>query len=225
MERIFLSFHYDDAGKSLAIRSSGCEGAWPKAGDRRAARRHGAWSRNHQADRRERCADKLADRACGEPQQQLGPRRACLRPRAQQADDRRGTKGRRRRRAVSGARADRLRSGRGGLRYYPACRDHRAFWRQTGGRIIPVQIEPKEAAQFALDKQDHAKIEYRFWKVGEASDWLKTNPFPKSGGVLAYLRGVPDGHEIKLRIDDGNTSWSSDVESQTLQIPLKKASS
>lgn len=97
------------------------------------------------------------------------------------------------------------------------------LWRQRSGRIIPVQIEPKEAAQFALDKQEFAKIEYRFWNVGEASDWRKANPFPKAGGVLAYLRGVPDGHEIQLRIDDGNTSWSSEVESQTLRIPLKKA--
>lgn len=222
MERIFLSYHFDEQGRELAdlverlIHSHGIQ---PVNGRRLA----GEPLRDEVQKRIAKCDGLvclLTEREAGRTNQWVRDERAYAEGQGKRVialvDDRLD---------VGGMFADkeRLEFAHNDLAtVLLKLSETLGQWRQEGGRVVPLRLEPDKAAQLAIDGGEFVRIRYRFWKRDEASDWHEATAVPREGGVLIYLKGVSEDVSVEISLEGQNTTWRSNVESQILRAPMRQ---
>ena len=92
-------------------------------------------------------------------------------------------------------------------------------WKRKSGRFIRIQIEPQAAAALAAG-DENATVRYRFWERDRCTDWQETRAVPRAGGVIVYLKGATEEVEVQVEVVCGRTIWRSEVEPQTLRLAL-----
>ena len=92
------------------------------------------------------------------------------------------------------------------------------------GRQVKAFIEPEDAAALAR-KRNIAKTQYRCIdeNYNELHDWHDASSAPCESGVIANLPRVADNALVQLKVHDGNGQvWESNYVSQSLRIKLEK---
>lgn len=96
--------------------------------------------------------------------------------------------------------------------------------RRTVGRRIKAFIEPEDAAALARNRQI-AKTQYRCIdeNYNELHDWHDAPSAPCESGVIANLPNVADHALVQLKVQDNTgQTWESNYVSQSLRIRLEK---
>ena len=225
MERIFLSYHFDDEGRALADlveRMIFSHGIKPESGRRLAGE-----SLSQEIKKRIARCDGLVclltEREAGQTNQWVHDERGYaegLGKRVIALVDERVD--------VGGMFSDRERLQYDRKNPLPALirlSETIGDWRSQGGRIVPLQLEPDDAAEVARSGGEFVKIKYRFWARDDATEWREARAVPTPGGVLIYLKGVLDDVRIEICMEDQNTKWRSKVQSQMLRAPMQQVQS
>ncbi len=100
-----------------------------------------------------------------------------------------------------------------------------ALWKHDAGKIIEVFLAVDEATGFLMQRIDIAKVYYRLWTDDRKTNWVETWPIFRPGGIFVYLNGVFNETLIEVKIDDGETTWKSEVVHQTVHVNLRKEDS
>lgn len=96
------------------------------------------------------------------------------------------------------------------------------LWKERAGRTIVAQIQPEEAAQFAVRADGGVDCRYRFFQKGEYSPWQETEPIPEAAGTVLYLKGARGECAIQIEMRDPNTSWDSRVAPEWVQVRMRQ---
>lgn len=92
------------------------------------------------------------------------------------------------------------------------------LWKSDYGRILTVEIEPVEAAKNA--RTNGSKIFFRKWRDDSPTEWQEVRAIPKPGSAQVLIRGVKEQDNIQLKIENGGNQWTTDLHSQTIRIPF-----
>jgi hypothetical protein len=93
-------------------------------------------------------------------------------------------------------------------------------WRRKGGRFVPALLMPTEIGETA--HKAHAKVEYRLWERDQKTDWYEAG-FQKTGHreTVAFLKGVPETAQVEVRLSHNGKVWESGARDQLLSIRLE----
>lgn len=93
-------------------------------------------------------------------------------------------------------------------------------WRREYGRFIPALLMPTDIGEKA--HKEHAKVEYRLWKRDRKSDWREAD-CQKAGHreTLAFLKAVPETAQVEVRLSHNGRVWESGARDQHLSIRLE----
>lgn len=94
------------------------------------------------------------------------------------------------------------------------------IWKREAGHSLPVLIEPERAAEVAIN--DGTSVRYRFWRPEGRTEWQDAVARRKAGGALIYLNGAQVEDEIEVELKYGASEWFSEALPQTIRIPLKE---
>ena len=95
------------------------------------------------------------------------------------------------------------------------------FWKQGMGKIIEVILGPDEVLDLLRLRIDTVTVRYRLLSDDYSlSKWIETKPIFQPGGISIYVDGVLDDSMIEVKIKDGQTTWSSNFQSQKMLVNL-----
>lgn len=94
-------------------------------------------------------------------------------------------------------------------------------WRREGGRFVTALLEPSDLVRDHAHAQN-AEIRYRCWQRDKASDW-KPAVTQKIGHkqTVVFLKGVPEGAQIEVKLSHDGQVWESGAQPQYLNIRLE----
>ena len=95
-------------------------------------------------------------------------------------------------------------------------------WRREGGRFVNALLIPPDIG--ARAHKDHAKVEYRLWQQDETSDWREAK-CQKTGHreTVAFLKSVPEASRVEVRLSHNGQVWESGARDQLLSIRLEES--
>lgn len=220
MERLFLSFHYDEAGKRLADLVQdlvASHGLLVVTGERTGG---GALSQGIKNK-----IDNCDGLICILTERELGLNRDWVRDERAFADGNG-------KRVLSIVQAG---SGDGGMygaheqiRYDP--RDPLpgflklsgiiGEWRRESGRFVRAILEPSDVG--AHSHEQHARLQYRCWKREVPSAWRDAVSH-KNGHreTVAFLKDVPETALVEIRLSHNGRVWESGARDQLLNFRLE----
>lgn len=94
-------------------------------------------------------------------------------------------------------------------------------WRREGGRFVTALLEPSELVRNHAHKEN-AEIRYRCWQLDQPSEWQPAVS-QKIGHkqTVAFLKAVPEGAQIELKLAHNGKVWESGAQPQYLNIRLE----
>jgi hypothetical protein len=94
-------------------------------------------------------------------------------------------------------------------------------WRREGGRFVTALLEPSDLVSVHAHEQS-AELRYRCWQSDQASDW-KPAVTQKIGHkqTVAFLKGVPEGAQVEVKLSHNGHVWESGAQPQYLNIRLE----
>jgi hypothetical protein len=94
-------------------------------------------------------------------------------------------------------------------------------WRAQTGRLVKVQLLPRELARKVGSDENGIRCSHRLWSRGKTGAWVEVKPVPEGGGTFIWIEGVKDEDLIQIKVEgDGRNVWQSVAVSQWIQIPL-----
>jgi hypothetical protein len=93
-------------------------------------------------------------------------------------------------------------------------------WRRESGRFMRAALQPNEVA--ALSHEPHARIQYQCWNRDEPSGW-RDAVCQKIGHreTVAFLKDVPELAQVEVRLSHNGRVWESGARDQMLSIRLE----
>lgn len=93
-------------------------------------------------------------------------------------------------------------------------------WRRESGRFVRAVLQPNEIGSHL--HEPHARLQYRCWKRDESSDWRDAIA-QKTGHreTVAFLKDVPETAQIEVRLSHNGKVWESGARDQLLNIRLE----
>ena len=95
-------------------------------------------------------------------------------------------------------------------------------WKQESGRFLRAILEPNQLLRENAYKPG-AILEFCCWQNGVQSDWRKA-AVQRYGHnqTVAYLKYVPEGAEVELRLTSNGNNWESGAQPQYLHFRLEE---
>jgi hypothetical protein len=95
------------------------------------------------------------------------------------------------------------------------------YWKSQAGRLLKVQVLPREVAEKIAAANGGAKCSYRLCGYdGTFRDWRPVDAIPEGDGTYLYLKGVTDEARIQLRAEILGAIWVSKVLPQWMPVEL-----
>lgn len=96
-------------------------------------------------------------------------------------------------------------------------------WRQEAGRVLVAEVEPEDAVQFLAQNSDYAKIKFRCWNGPDYTEWREEATVrPVGAGLHLYLRGIRDNQAIQVLVKNGEQTWESASIEPVIRLPLQR---
>jgi len=93
-------------------------------------------------------------------------------------------------------------------------------WKREGGKIVRAVLKPKSIGNYCHNQG--SRLEYRTWLRQETTEWREAVA-QKSGQreTIAFFNNVKDYDQIEVRLLYGNQKWESGASEQLLNVQLE----
>lgn len=96
-----------------------------------------------------------------------------------------------------------------------------ALWRKERGRSYQVELAPSELGA-RLDSDGSDVCEYRTIAQGAPTPFRPASIWHEPGGVFAYLREIPDGAKVQMKLRLDQETWRSPFTSLVGRVSLQR---
>jgi hypothetical protein len=95
-------------------------------------------------------------------------------------------------------------------------------WRKQVGRTLKIQLLPEEVARANWANRNMCQWEYRLTSGMKETDWRKGRPQDEPGGLFLYVQVPDDTMMIEVRIVCQGKAWASKTASFYMPVSLQE---